>query len=124
MLQILGIAGGGAAGALLRYYTSTGVHLIAGRSFPYGTFTVNVLGCLIMGLTYVLFIERFSISGEWRSLIQVGVLGAFTTFSTFSIETLLLLEQGEVGKAVLNVLASVSVCLMATWLGMMLGRQL
>ncbi len=124
MSQLLAIALGGAAGAVMRFMTSTGVHRLAGRDFPYGTLTVNVLGSLLMGFLYILLIERASLSPEWRAMLLVGFLGAFTTFSTFSIETLNLMENGELIKAGLNVLLSVSFCLLAAWLGIIAGRQL
>ncbi len=124
MSQLLAIAFGGALGAVMRFVTSTGVHRLAGRDFPYGTLTVNVLGSLLMGFLYILLIERASLSPEWRAVLLVGFLGAFTTFSTFSIETLNLVENGELMKAGLNVLLSVSFCLLAAWLGILAGRQL
>lgn len=124
MQMTLAIAMGGAVGALLRYWVSTGVHLLAGRAFPYGTLAVNVSGSLLMGLLYVLIIERMDVDPLWRGALLIGLLGAFTTFSTFSIETLNLLENGEPVKAAVNVLASVSVCIVACWLGMVAGRQL
>jgi CrcB protein len=124
LIKLLAIAVGGASGALMRFGMSNGVHLFFGRSFPYGTLVVNVLGCLGMGILYVLLLDRISLSMEWRAALQIGLLGAFTTFSTFSIETLLLLENGETLKAMLNVLFSVVFCLAATWAGMILGRQI
>ncbi|HEY5700679.1 MAG TPA: fluoride efflux transporter CrcB [Gammaproteobacteria bacterium] len=124
MQMTLAIAAGGAVGALLRYWVSTGVHALTGRGFPYGTLAVNVSGSLVMGLLYVLIIERMDVDPLWRGALLIGLLGAFTTFSTFSIETLNLLENGEPVKAAVNVLASVSVCIVACWLGMVAGRQL
>ncbi len=124
MIKILAIASGGAIGALLRYSISNGTHMLLGRGFPYGTLVVNVVGCLGMGLLYVLFIERLSMSLEWRAALQIGLLGALTTFSSFSMETLLLLENGETQKAVLNIVLSVFLCLAATWAGMLMGRQI
>ncbi|MEW8405815.1 MAG: fluoride efflux transporter CrcB [Candidatus Thiodiazotropha taylori] len=124
MYQLLVIASGGAAGALFRFWVSSGVYGILGRGFPYGTLVVNVLGSLVMGFLYVLFIERMVVSAELRAGLLVGFLGAFTTFSTFSMETLNLLEQAEVLKAGLNVLLSVVACLLACWFGLVLGRQL
>ncbi|MBV2120621.1 MAG: fluoride efflux transporter CrcB [Candidatus Thiodiazotropha sp. (ex Ctena orbiculata)] len=124
MYQLLVIASGGAAGALFRFWVSSGVYGVLGRGFPYGTLVVNVLGSLVMGFLYVLFIERMAVSAELRAGLLVGFLGAFTTFSTFSMETLNLLEQAEVLKAGLNVLFSVVACLLACWFGLVLGRQL
>lgn len=124
MLQLLTIAGGGALGAILRFGMSSYVYRLLGRDFPYGTLAVNMIGSLLMGLLFILFVERGLVSAEWRSAIIIGFLGAFTTFSTFSIETLVLLESGELSKAALNVVLSVSLCLLATWLGLVIGRQL
>jgi CrcB protein len=124
MSQILAIAGGGALGALLRFWVANGVYALLGRDFPYGTLAVNVLGSLLMGAGYVWFIERLSLGAEWRAFVMVGLLGAFTTFSTFSIETLNLLEAGDLFKAMLNAVLSVVICVGAAWLGLSMGRQL
>lgn len=124
MTQTLMIAAGGAFGALLRYWMSNGVHLLLGRGFPWGTLVVNVLGSLAAGFLYIWLIERSSLGPEWRALLLIGLLGAFTTFSTFSVETLNLVEQGEPLKATLNVIGNVLLCLGAAWAGMMAGRQL
>ncbi len=118
------IAGGGALGAILRLGMSSSVYRLLGRDFPYGTLAVNMVGSLIMGILFILFIERGLVSAEWRGAIIIGFLGAFTTFSTFSIETLVLLESGELSKAALNVVLSVTLCLLATWFGLVIGRQL
>jgi CrcB protein len=124
MSQVLAIATGGAAGALLRFWMSQGVYQLLGRGFPYGTLAVNVLGSLLMGLLFVFMLDRSQIAPEWRAAILIGLLGAFTTFSTFSIETLNLFEQGEQFKALMNAVLSVTLCLFATWLGVIIGRQL
>jgi CrcB protein len=123
VLSVLAIALGGAAGSVLRYATSLGVHGLLGRAFPYGTLVVNVVGCLAMGFLYVWLVERSAVSAEVRAGVLIGVLGGFTTFSSFSIETLVLIEAGEHLRAALNVLASVALCLLATWLGLVLARQ-
>lgn len=123
-MQVLAIAAGGALGALFRFWVSNGVHGIAGRSFPYGTLTVNVVGSLLIGILYVVFNERIDVSPYWRALIMVGVLGAFTTFSTFSIETLELLEKGDILKAVMNVLLNVILCISAAWVGVLVVRYI
>lgn len=124
MLQLIAIAVGGAIGALLRFAMSSGVHKVFGRDFPYGTLAVNVLGSLLIGVLFILLIEKLAVAAEWRLGLMVGFLGAFTTFSTFSLETFALLEDGAFIKAGLNVLLSVVLCLAATWLGISLGRQL
>jgi len=120
--QLLAIAAGGALGSVMRYLVSTGVYAVAGRSFPYGTLTVNVAGSLAMGLLFVLLIDRAGADGFWRMALLVGFLGAFTTFSTFSIETLNLMQGGEFTKALVNILLSVTLCIAATWIGMRIGR--
>jgi len=122
--QILFIASGGAIGAVMRFGVSNGVHALLGRDFPYGTLTVNVLGSLFIGFFYITLLERLSLGPEWRAFIIIGVLGAFTTFSTFSLETFNLIENGELAKALLNVVLSVSVCLLAAWIGILIARQL
>ena len=124
MLQILAIAGGGAIGAVARFLVSTGVYRLAGRDFPWGTLAVNVLGSFAMGLLFVLFLERSLIAPEARAAILVGFLGSFTTFSTFSLETLTLVEQGEALRALLNVAASVLLCVAACWAGIIAARAL
>lgn len=121
-MQVIAIAAGGAMGALFRYWVSAGVHSMAGRSFPYGTLTVNVVGSLLIGVLYVVLNERLDVSPHWRALLMVGVLGAFTTFSTFSIETLELLEKGDMLKAVTNVLLNVVLCVGAAWVGVTAAR--
>ena len=124
MPQLLAIAGGGALGAIFRFGVSNSVHRLLGRDFPYGTLVVNTVGSLLMGLCFVLLVERMAVSAEWRSALLVGLLGAFTTFSTFSFETLALFNAGAPIKALVNIMMSVMLCLLATWLGMTLGRQL
>ena len=124
MKTLLFIAMGGSIGAVLRYSASLGVASIMGRGFPYGTLFVNVVGSLLIGLLSVVLLDRFNVGPEWRAAIFVGVLGSFTTFSTFSLETLNLLEQGELVAATTNVLLSIIVCLVAVWFGVILGRQI
>jgi len=123
-MRLIYIAAGGAGGALLRYWLSTGVHLLLGRAFPYGTLVVNIVGSLFMGVLYVLLFERMDVSPELRGGIVIGLLGGFTTFSTFSIETLNMIEAGDQLGAGLNILLSVSLCLLGCWAGIIFGRQM
>ena len=124
MQALLLIAAGGALGAVLRFAVSSGVYRVLGQDFPYGTLVVNVLGSLLAGLFFCLIVERGILSVEWRSVVIIGLLGAFTTFSAFSVETWGLLAQGELGRAALNIMLNVALCLAATWLGLIAGRQL
>jgi len=118
------IACGGAIGALLRYLTSQYIYHRLGTDFPYGTLGVNIIGSILMGFIYILLVERLAISAEWRSFLMIGLLGAFTTFSTFSIETLNLMFSGELFKAGLNIVLSILLCIIAAWVGVVLGRQI
>ena len=123
VIKLLAIAGAGAVGALFRFGLSNGVYRVLGREFPYGTLVVNVFGSLLIGYFFVLFLERVDASEIWRSAILIGLLGSFTTFSTFSLETLNLFNEGAYVKAMLNVILSVVMCLAGTWIGFALARQ-
>jgi len=123
IMQGIIIACGGAIGAVLRYTSSQFIHSKFGTDFPYGTLGVNIIGSLLMGFLYILFVEKLSLSSEWRSFLVIGLLGAFTTFSTFSVETLNLMFSGELAKAGLNIVLSVLLCIFAAWLGVFIGRQ-
>ena len=125
MSQLIAIALGGACGSMLRFLVSTGIYQWLGRAFPYGTLTVNIVGSFLIGLmAEALLLQRVTMTLEFRAAILVGFLGGFTTFSSFSLETLYLLEQGNFSKAAVNVLVSVSACLLAVWLGLLSGRSL
>lgn len=100
------------------------MHAALGRAFPYGTLAVNVLGSLLMGFLYVWLFDRLNVGPAWRAFLLIGFLGSFTTFSAFSIETLNLIEQGAWARTVVNVTASVVVCISAAWVGTILARQL
>jgi len=124
MTQMLAIAAGGAVGALLRYWTSIAVHERLGTAFPYGTLAVNLLGSLLMGFLYIWLLERLLEGPALRAFLLVGLLGAFTTFSTFSMETLNLIEAGQAGKALVNIVASIILCIGAAGLGVLIARQI
>ena len=122
MSQILAIAVGGAAGALARHGVSTAIAAAFGSRFPLGTLVVNVAGSFAMGWLYALFAERMHVTPEMRLLVMTGLLGAFTTFSTFSVETLALIQSGRWLAGAGNVLSSVALCIAAAWLGTLLVR--
>ncbi len=122
--QISVIMIGGAFGALLRFVLSETIAEKYGNGFPYGTLTVNVLGSFFVGLLAILLVEKMELTPLIRLGVFVGFLGAFTTFSTFSMETLNLFEQGMLGRALMNILVSVVFSVFAVWLGVLLGKMM
>ena len=125
MNQLIAVALGGACGSVLRFLVSSGVYQWLGRGFPYGTLSVNVIGSFLIGLlAEALILQRITFTLEYRAAILVGVLGGFTTFSSFSLETIYLIEQGALTKAALNISISIVACLFAVWVGLLLGRSL
>lgn len=115
------IALGGACGALARYWLSTHLHNLWSIHWPLATLVVNASGSLLIGVVFVM-LERLIWSAEWRSILVVGFLGAFTTFSTFSLETVQLWLQGQALLAVSYALGSTLCCVLAAALGMTLAR--
>ncbi len=122
MNAILAVGAGGAVGSVLRYLLTGAVQRLAGAGFPAGTVVVNVLGSLTIGVLFVWLVERGGSPGL-RALLMVGLLGGFTTFSSFSLETVNLMMQASYGRAALNVLLSVALCIGGTMLGIALARQ-
>jgi fluoride exporter len=122
-LILIGI--GGAIGSMSRFLVSTKMYSILGSNFPYGTLIVNVTGSLIIGFIATVLFDRFSDYGmELRSLLIIGFLGGYTTFSSFSLETVHLFENGQPGFALVNIAGSLIMCLLATWFGTILGRMI
>lgn len=113
-----------AGGGLTRYYLSGWVYSMLGRAFPYGTFVVNIVGAYLIGLIMELGLRSTLIPDTLRLGLTVGFLGGLTTFSTFSYETFALLEDGRFLVAFVNILASVALCLLFTWLGIITVRTM
>jgi CrcB protein len=122
LMNILLVFIGGGLGAAARYTLQGAVYRFTGASFPFGTIVVNVLGCFLIGLLMSSLEERFLASPSLRIFLTIGILGGFTTFSSFSYETMVLLREGDVLAGGLNIIASMVICLGATWLGLGLGR--
>ncbi len=119
MNNILFVALGGSIGAVFRYLISLFMIQLFGSGFPFGTLAVNIIGSFFMGIIYALG-QVSHLSPELKALVGVGLLGALTTFSTFSNETLLLIQEGEIMKASLNVLLNLSICIFMVYLGQQL----
>jgi len=121
--QVGAIMFGGALGAVARYVLSTTIMDKMGANFPYGTLLVNVLGSFLMGFLAMFLVERIGLDPLLRLGLFVGFLGAFTTFSTFSMETMNLFEQGYHVRALINMLVNVLFSVLAVWLGAILGNS-
>jgi CrcB protein len=113
---------GGGTGTVLRYWLSGALYRYAAPTFPTGTLVVNVGGCLLIGLLMTVFEDRFTVQPLLRVFLTIGVLGGFTTFSTFSYETISLFREGSTFLALANIGLSVGTCLAGTWAGTLLGR--
>lgn len=122
LTKYLAVAAGGALGAVLRYYLGgTALGRVA-APFPTATFVINVTGSFVLGLFLTLATERVHVSPHLRLAVAVGFVGAYTTFSTFEYETAKLIEDGDVTRALLNVLLSFVAGLLAVWLGIFAAR--
>ena len=122
MLKYLLIGTGGFIGSVLRYWTSVNAYKVFGEKFPYGTFAVNVIGCLLIGFIAEVSENRFLISPEIRTFLMIGFLGGYTTFSTFGYETFMLIQDKDYVTAFLNVLLSIVVCLTSIWIGTLIAK--
>jgi CrcB protein len=116
-LHVLYVALGGALGSVARYLLSMAVHRYAAAGFPYGTFTVNIIGCAVFGLIVGFAEHRIELSHAGRAFFLVGILGGFTTFSAFTFDTLELLRTAAFFRAAFNVLGQITIGLAALWLG-------
>ena len=124
MKYLLFIALGGASGAISRYLLANWVHGLWEGKFPMGTLLVNLLGSFAIGIVYVLLVERQLIHTDWREILMVGFLGAFTTFSTFSLETIALFEAGHAVHALAYMFGSAIICVLVAGLAIQLTRLL
>lgn len=123
MKYVLFVALGGAAGAVGRYGLARWVHGLWQGSWPLGTLLVNLSGCAMMGMVFVV-IERTALHPDWRGVLMVGFLGAFTTYSTFSLEALELWQAGQVGHALGYMLVTTAGCVLAAAGGVQFARAL
>lgn len=122
MIKILLVALGGGIGATTRYLVSDWAAQRYGSHFPYGTLIVNLVGCFIIGLFMQLVTDRIIVNPYWRLLITVGFVGGLTTFSSFSYETLELLNEGDMPFAIYNIASNVLFGLLATWMGITIAK--
>ena len=122
--QALVVMLGGAFGALARFILSTKVTEKFGHAFPFGTLSVNVIGSFLMGFLTIIVIEKLALGPLFRLALFVGFLGAFTTVSSFSLDTLNLFEQGNYLHAIFNIFITVLLSVLAVWLGVVMGKVL
>lgn len=120
----LAVGVGGALGAIARYLLGGAVHRLLPGFFPYGTFVVNLIGCIVFGLIAGLAESRFVVGPLGRAFMLVGILGGFTTFSSFAFESFELLRNGQLFQAGFNVIGQVMLGLIGLWAGFGLGRAL
>ena len=118
----IGLAGG--AGTLLRYWISESIAKRFGETFPTGTLVVNLLGCLVIGLLFYLMFDRYLVNPTVRTVVLIGFLGGFTTFSSFGLQTFTLLRDGEMGLALLNMGVSNVGGLLLVWVGYSVAKIL
>ncbi len=123
-MELLAIAVGGALGAVARFSLGNTIGEVFGTDFPYGILFINILGSFLMGVLFVFLVEEGHLPAVWRSALMVGFLGAFTTFSTFSMQALGLMEEGRLIAAASYVIGSVVLSILALMIGVFICRQL
>ncbi len=122
MKNFVAVFVGGGVGAALRYWMYGAAGKLLGADFPYGTLLVNIIGCFMIGFLMSVFEERFIVQPILRIFLTVGILGGFTTFSTFSFETIALLRDGSYLIGTANIFLTLIGCLSVTWLGSVAGK--
>jgi len=122
-MTLLYIASGGAIGAVLRYMFTIGSGHIFGVNFPYGTFIVNIIGSFLMGIVVGYLAKTLPHSMDLRAFLVIGLLGGFTTFSSFSLDVVVLFERGELLNATIYVAFSVIIAILALFAGLYVMRQ-
>jgi len=121
-MPIVLIAVGGAAGAVARYLVDATISQRWPSAVPWGTLAVNLSGSLVLGVLFALTVERGVLPASWRAPVMIGFIGAYTTFSTFMLESWRLVEDGAVGLAVANIVGSCLLGLVAVFIGLAIGR--
>jgi fluoride exporter len=124
MVKLLLIGFAGFIGTLGRYWLSGIVARRYGETFPLGTLVVNLVGCFLVGLMFYVMQERYLVNQNVRTIILIGLLGGFTTFSSLGLQTFTLLQDNEIALAVLNMVASNVLGLLLVWAGYTLARAL
>ena len=122
MGQLVAVACGGAIGALSRFGLQQWLSTIYNGRFPLAIFVANSIGSLCLGLFYVLIVEKGIVPEVWRPFLIIGLIGAFTTFSTFSLDSIRLIEEGNWSMALGNIVANLVVGLVGAYVGMSIGR--
>lgn len=124
METLLAVTIGGGVGSAARYALTLYCESLFGREFPYGIFLANVVGSFAIGLCFVFLLERATLPEIWRPILMVGFLGGFTTFSTFSLQTVAMIHEGQYLEAAAYILGSVILSIAGAWAGILLARQL
>ena len=122
-LEYLAVFLGGALGSLCRFALGALIDFIPGN-FPYGTVVINIIGSLIIGYTFIYFSEHNKLNGAWLALVNIGFLGGFTTFSSFNLDNVTLLEQAHFILFTINFCATIGLCFSASAIGVFIARRI